>query len=312
MARHPRIRVLGSLNIDLVQRVPRLPAPGETMRALDFHIFIGGKGANQACAAARLGAPAEMAGCLGADVFGRQLREELSAAGVDMSRVRTGELASGTATILVLPGGQNVIVISAGANGEVTVPVALDAVGDLEDGDILLCQLEIPLESVEAAVSEAYRRGVVTILDPAPACPLPAALLQAVTILTPNQTEAGLLLARPAVESLSDAREAAAALRQLGPRLVILKLGEQGCLVSDGAESTWMPGFQVVAVDTTAAGDAFNGALATALARGETLLAAARFACAAAAVSVTRPGAAPSLASLAEVESMLALQTGRS
>ncbi len=301
----PRIRVLGSLNIDLVQRVPRMPRPGETLRAIDFQTFIGGKGANQACAAAKLGAVSEMAGCIGADVFGHQLMDELKAMGVDMSRVRTGQLPSGTATILVLPDGENVIVISSGANGEVSVPVAIDAVEDLRSGDILMCQLEIPLESVAAAMQQAYRQGVTTILDPAPACPLPGPLLHAVTILTPNQTEAGMLLSKPAVESVSDARQAAASLRQLGPRQVILKLGEQGCLVSDGAETTWVPGFSVSAVDTTAAGDAFNGALATALTRGQSLLSAARFACAAAALSVTRHGAAPSMASLAEVESFL-------
>ncbi|HCC57000.1 MAG TPA: ribokinase [Solibacterales bacterium] len=308
----PRIRVLGSLNIDLVQRVPRMPRPGETLRAIDFQTFIGGKGANQACAAAKLGAVSEMAGCIGADVFGHQLMDELKAMGVDMSRVRTGQLPSGTATILVLPDGENVIVISSGANGEVSVPVAIDAVEDLRSGDILMCQLEIPLESVAAAMQQAYRQGVTTILDPAPACPLPGPLLHAVTILTPNQTEAGMLLSKPAVESVSDARQAAASLRQLGPRQVILKLGEQGCLVSDGAETTWVPGFSVSAVDTTAAGDAFNGALATALTRGQSLLSAARFACAAAALSVTRHGAAPSLACLAEVESLLASHTSTS
>lgn len=309
---HHRIRVLGSLNIDLVQRVPRMPRPGETLRSLDFQTFLGGKGANQAAAAARLGAAAEMAGCIGADVFGQQLRDELSRMGVDLSRVRTGRLPSGTATILVLPDGENAIVISPGANGEVTAPMALEAVEDLGPGDILLCQLEIPIEAVQTALQRAWAAGAATVLDPAPACALPAALLQTVTILTPNQTEAGILLEKASVGSVSDAREAALALRRLGPRQVILKLGEQGCVVADGAEAAWVPAFPVTAVDTTAAGDAFNGALATALTRGQTLLGAARFACAAAALSVTRRGAVPSLASLAEVEALLASHPGTS
>ena len=292
---HPRILVLGSLNIDLVQRVPRMPQPGETLRALDFQTFIGGKGANQACAASKLGALTQMAGCVGGDVFGTQLITELKKLGVDTSRVRSGQLPTGTATILVLPNGENVIVISAGSNGEVSTAMALDTVSDLRQGDILLCQLEIPIDSVEAALQKARRQQATTILDPAPACALSPTLLQAVTILTPNQSEAGLLLSKPPIETIAEGREAAVALRRLGPDIVILKMGEQGCVVADDVANTLVPGFKVTAIDTTAAGDAFNGALATALTRGETLLHAARFACAAGALSVTRPGAVSSL-----------------
>ncbi len=300
-----RILVLGSLNIDLVQRVPRMPQAGETLRALDFRTFVGGKGANQACAAARLGAPTQMAGCVGRDVFGAQLTDELKKLGIDMSAVRTGQLPSGTATILVLPNGENVIVISPGANGEVSAPMALETAADLRQDDILLCQLEIPIDSVEAALQKGRQQQATTILDPAPACALPPSLLQAVTILTPNQTEAGLLLAKPPIQTVADAREAAAALRRLGPDIVILKMGEQGCVVADDVAITLIPGFQVTAVDTTAAGDAFNGALAVALTRGRRLLAAARFACAAAALSVTRPGAVNSMPTLSQVEALL-------
>lgn len=276
------------------------------MCALDFQLFVGGKGANQAYAAAKLGAASEMAGCVGSDGFGHRLRDELRSAGVDITRVRDGRLPSGTATIMVLPDGENVIVISSGANGEITVPVAIEAVDDLRSGDVLLCQLEIPIEAIDAAMQRAWGHGVTTVLDPAPACPLPAALLKAITILTPNQTEAGMLLAKPPVESVSEAREAALALRELGPRKVIIKLGAQGCVVLDDEAATWVPGFSVDAIDATAAGDAFNGALATALTRGQALLDATRFACAAAAISVTRLGATPSLACLAEVETLLA------
>ena len=302
--------MIGSLNIDLVQRVPRMPHPGETLRAIDFNTYVGGKGANQACAVAKLGAPVGMTGMLGDDLFGERLRRELQDLGVDMSGVGTSGSSTGTATILVLPDGENVIVISAGANADVTPEVALKAVDRLNPGDLLLCQLEIPLETVEAALQAAYKRGAITILDPAPARDLPDDLLRTVTILTPNQTEASLLVGGAGgINTLPEARAVATTLLDRGPQNVIVKMGGLGCLVADQSCIVELPGFPVEAIDTTAAGDAFNGALAVSLAEGSDLIDAARFASAAAALSVTKPGAMNSMPSRYELDRFLTLQT---
>lgn len=301
-----RILVLGSLNIDLVQRVPRLPVAGETLSGGELAIHVGGKGANQACAAARLGGQAVFAGMLGNDVFASRVRDELMQAGVDLRFVGVSQSASGTATIFVLPSGDNVIVIAPGANGFVTPQQALDATSTLQPGDFLLCQLEIPLETVAAGLSEARRRDAITMLDPAPARELPNELLQCVTILTPNQTEAALLCGGTGlIESLDQASAAAAQLRTRGPETVIVKLGEAGCLVSTGREQYAVPTFRVQAVDTTAAGDTFNGALAVALGEGVSMRDAARFANAAAALSVTKAGAIPSIPHRSAVNDLL-------
>jgi ribokinase len=302
----PRILVLGSLNIDLVQSVPRLPVPGETLRGENFAIHVGGKGANQACAAARLGGTVAFAGMLGSDVFADRVRSELNAAGVRMDFIASSPAASGTATILVLPSGDNVIVIAPGANGDVTPELATRAASTLGPGDFLLCQLEIPMQSVVAGLATAHERGAITILDPAPAALLPDALLQTVAILTPNQTEASLLLgAERPVESMQDAAAAAQTLRSRGPATVIVKMGEAGCFVSSAQESKPIAGFRVDAIDTTAAGDTFNGALAVALSEGRSLLQAASFANAAGALSVTKRGAIPSLPLRSEVDRLM-------
>ncbi len=220
-----RIRVLGSLNIDLVQQVPRLPALGETLAGTDFAVLVGGKGNNQAAAACLLGGCVEMAGMIGDDLFGERLINQLLKIGVDVQRIRKSQKPSGTATILVLPDGENAIVIAAGANAEVDPAMAEASAADLRAGDFLLCQLEIPLGSVGAAMSKAKRNGATTILDPAPAQSLEPALLENIAILTPNQTEAGMLLGAAAVESIDDARQAAQRLRDRGPGIVIIKLG---------------------------------------------------------------------------------------
>ena len=306
------ILVLGSLNIDLVQRVARLPQAGETLPGADLQTFPGGKGANQACAAAMLGGRVRMAGCIGNDVFAGRLIDALQTAGVDTRLVRRTDTASGSAVIFVLPNGENSIVISPGANAEMSAEAALAAIATLTAGDLLLCQLEIPFEVVEVAIRAASQRQVVTILDPAPARHLPDELLAAVSILTPNQTEAAMLAnCRTAPAGM---REAESCTRQLHARgaTVIVKMGEQGCLVSTPEGVTIIPGFAVDAVDTTAAGDTFNGALAVALASGEALRNAATFANAAAALSVTKAGAISSLPSRAEVERFLASAPTRS
>jgi len=302
-----RILVLGSLNIDLVQRVPRMPAPGETIRGEDLQVFAGGKGANQACAAALLGAHAEMAGMVGDDAFAARLIAELQGAGVHTRGVQTSSKPSGSATILVLPDGENVIVISPGANANISIETALSAVESLGPEDFLLCQLEIPLPAVAAALKAAHRNQVRTILDPAPAVTLPHDLFSSISILTPNQSEASILLGwdKP-VETLTDAETAARELLARGSQTVIVKMGREGCIAANSEGTLHAPGFAVEAVDTTAAGDTFNGALSVALSEDKSLQDALRFANAAAALSVTRPGAVSGIPTRSEVEAFLA------
>jgi ribokinase len=304
---HRQILVVGSLNADLVQRTARLPRPGETVAGSDLEVFCGGKGSNQACAAGRLGGSVSMAGAVGNDAFGARLRAELSAAGVGLSRVANSSRATGVASIFVLPSGENAIVLSPGANEDVSAEMALEAVESMGPGDLLLCQLEIPIGAVTAALAAARRRGVVTILDPAPARAIPAKALTDVDILTPNQTEAALLLGETAdeVTSMAHARAAAARLLEKGPKAVIVKMGGAGCLVAAENAFTEIAGYSVEAIDTTAAGDAFNGALAVALSEGADLVEAARFANGAAALSVTRAGAMASLPNRQQVNEFL-------
>ena len=304
-----QILVLGSLNIDLVQTLPRVPAPGETLQGGGLRIFPGGKGANQACAAAMLssgGGSVRMAGMVGNDVFADRLLGELHSAGVNAELVRQADTSSGSAVIFVLPNGENTIVISPGANGEVSPELAVEAVDTLQPGDLLLCQLEVPLAAVQAALQRAHERQIVTILDPAPACHLPDDLLSAVTILTPNQTEAALLMGTTVALDNATALEAAArSLRSRGARTVIIKMGGEGSLLFHDGQTIVTPAFPVAAVDTTAAGDTFNGALAVALAEGAAIRDAVRFASAAAALSVTKAGAIPSIPRRAGVEALL-------
>ncbi len=298
-----QIFVFGSLNIDLVQRVERLPVAGETLAGERLQIFSGGKGANQACAAARLGGSVCMSGRVGEDAFGARLKAELAQSGVDVSRVEESRAETGAAIILVLPSGENVIVISPGANGTVTAEDATAALSEGRPGDILLCQLEVPIEATLQALRTAREHQMIGMLDPAPAKAIPKQALPLVSILVPNQTEAASLLGRDEhdSESAETARGLALELRQHGPEVVILKMGRQGCLVAAGEEVTAVAGHSVEAVDTTAAGDTFSGGLAAELSRGADLEAAVRFANAAAALCVTKPGAMNSIPTRAEV-----------
>ena len=307
MSRHADIVVLGSLNADLVQKVSRIPDPGETLEGGNLETFGGGKGANQAFAAARLAGRAAMIGQVGDDYLGRLLTENLRAAGVDTSAVGLSDQPTGAATIWVLPDGENVIVISPGANATLSRELAASRLSALHGMRYLLCQLETPIETVERALSLAKRAGAATILDPAPARTLPRTLLRSVDILTPNESEALTLLESQdsTIETEAQAREAAKQLLELGVQTVILKLGREGCVVAGDGISEHLPGFRVEAVDTTAAGDTFNGALAAALAGGESLFGAARFANAAAALSTTKPGAQNSVPDRDEVERLL-------
>ena len=305
------IIVVGSLNMDLVVRAPRLPLAGETITGSVFNTVPGGKGANQAVAAARLGAAVRMIGCVGEDAFGSALRASLEREGIDAAAVkRVSGVASGTASITVLPDGENTIVVAPGANAYMDA-AAIEA-ASFADAAAVLAQLEIPMGANIAAAERARECGVPFFLDPAPASPLPDALLRNTTWLTPNESEAVALLrdtGAPSVERVdtSTARDVGAHLLSLGVRNVALKMGAAGVYVAgqDVTSPTMVPGFPVRAVDTTAAGDAFNGAFAVALAGGQDPAAAARFAAAAAAVSVTREGAQPSIATRDEVYAML-------
>ena len=308
MNNRSRIFVVGSANMDMVLRVPRFPHAGETLAGSDLDLFPGGKGANQACAAARLGGDIRFVGCVGSDIFGAQLLESLREAGVDISRVRTLSRATGCASIYVAPDGQNSIVISPGANAGVNSEHVSDALRDLNSSDFVLLQLEIPFETVRLTLEKARSVGATSIFDPAPARKLDRGVLQLVSLLTPNQTEAGILLER---ENVADEQEDCNLIRlasqtlKLGPASVIFKLGEAGCAICSDGSATRVSAYSVKAVDTTGAGDVFNGALAVALAEGRSMPAAARFANAAAALSVTRPGAQASIPGRDEVDKFM-------
>jgi ribokinase len=298
-----RVAVVGSLNMDLVARAPRLPHPGETLAGHAFAQVAGGKGGNQAVAAARLGAQVAMIGCVGADPNGAQLRAGLETEGIDCGAVATSETAStGVALIIVDDGSQNAIVIVAGSNGEVTPQTIAQHEAVLAAADVVVCQLETPPDAVRAALAAARRLGRTVILNPAPATgPLPADWLPLIDYLIPNELEAATLTGLP-VNSPADAAQAAEALRDAGARNVLVTLGAQGVYAAlEGAGASHYPAPQVRAVDTTAAGDTFIGGLAAQLAEGAPVDAAIRFAQRAAALSVTRAGAQPSIPHRAEL-----------
>src|SRR5437763_14957030 len=296
--------------MDFVVSVDRLPAPGETVLGRDFRMIPGGKGANQACAAGKLGADSvrvKLIGRVGYDVFADHLKASLSAAGVDVTGVHAMRAQpTGVALIWVDRQGQNSIVVASGANHELAAADVESMRKALRGAALALFQLETPLDTVEAALKLAREEGAITMLDPAPAHPLPARLLAAVDILTPNQSEALLLCGRPpAPVSLDQARELAESLRRQGPRTIIVKLGERGCLLLNEAGPRHFPGYAVEVRDTTAAGDTFNAALAVVMAEGRSIEEAIPFANAAAAISVTRLGAQTSAPSRAELEEFL-------
>jgi ribokinase len=304
------IAVVGSLNMDFVVGVNRLPAPGETVLGRDFQMIPGGKGANQACAAARLAADTvqvRMVGRVGYDTFGDHLKASLSAAGVDVSAVHAARShATGVALIWVDASGQNSIVVAPGANHALIASETEGMRSVFHGARLALFQLESPLDTVMAALKIARDEGACTILDPAPALPLPRDLLANVDILTPNESEASLLLGLPLRRvAACDAPALARSLRERGPAAVVLKLGDQGCFYSNGEAEIFCAAFPVIARDATAAGDVFNAALAVALAEDRPIAEALRFANAAAAISVTRIGAQASVPSRAEVDQFL-------
>ncbi|MDP8982204.1 MAG: ribokinase [Acidobacteriota bacterium] len=306
-----RIIVVGSLNMDFVVSVERLPAPGETVLGGGFQMIPGGKGANQAVAVGKLAGPGtdtRMVGRVGQDVFADHLKASLVSGGVDAGAVlATQDQPTGVALIWVDKQGQNSIVVASGANHSLAA-ADVDAMRPLFSGSrFVLFQLETPLDTVIRALALAREQGAQTILDPAPAQPLSEELLAQVDVLTPNETEASLFLGLPPGRvSLSEAPSLARRLRERGPRCVVLKLGDQGCFYCSGEAEMASASFPVEARDTTAAGDIFNAALAVALAEDRPIADALRFANAAAAISVTRTGAQASVPTRSEVDAFLA------
>ncbi|GID05510.1 ribokinase [Pseudomonas sp. 008] len=301
-----KVVVIGSLNMDLVTRAPRLPRGGETLIGQSFATVSGGKGANQAVAAARLGAQVSMVGCVGSDAYGEALRGALLAERIDCQAVSTVEDSSGVALIVVDDNSQNAIVIVAGANGALT-PEVIDRFDNvLQMADVIICQLEVPDATVGHALKRGRELGKTVILNPAPASrPLPADWYAAIDYLIPNESEASALSGLP-VDSLSTAEAAATRLIAMGAGKVIITLGAQGSLFANGTRFEHFPAPKVKAVDTTAAGDTFVGGFAAALAAGKSEAEAIRFGQVAAALSVTRAGAQPSIPTLSDVQAFKA------
>lgn len=290
----PKILVVGSSNTDMIVKVPRIPRPGETLLGGKFVTAAGGKGANQAVGAARAGGDVTFIARVGHDMFG-----ERAVAGFVRDRInvkyifRDAHSPSGVALIFVAESGENSIAVAGGANSRLSAADVKRAKTAFASAEVVLMQLETPLPTVLAAAELAAKSGVRLILNPAPSRPLPDRLLRRVSILTPNESEAESLTGIK-VNSTPSAAKAAARLQKRGVQTVIVTLGPRGALVAGRDGMRLVPGFQVKPVDTTAAGDVFNGALAVALGEGRSLTEAVGFANAAAAISVTRMGAQPS------------------
>lgn len=300
-----QILVVGSLNADLVVRAPRFPQPGETISGEDLQVIPGGKGANQAVAAARLGANVSMLGRVGKDNFGDFLLDNLKQNNVDTASIQRDDAATGTATIIVDANGQNSIVLSPGANGKVT-PADVDH-ASFPKGGLLLLQLEIPTPTVLRAAQRARENGTRVILNPAPAQQLPDELIALADFLIPNEPELSLLAHQP-VTDLASAEKAANLLLERGAKNVIVTLGSKGALIVGKETRKHVDSFPVKVVDTTAAGDAFIGGFATSLLEDKSLEESVRFGCACGALAVTKFGAQPSLPTKQEVEQFVGAQ----
>ena len=308
-----RIAVVGSLNVDSVVRLQQFPKAGETVVGASHHLFPGGKGANQAYAAGLLltntNVQVDMVGQVGGDAHAEWLRASLHSVGVRTQGVLTDDsVSSGVAIIGIESGGQNRIIVVPGSNGTFT-PERFAQVQQVADqAHFVLLQLEIPLATVQVAAARARARGATVILDPAPAQPLPSGLLAAADFITPNESELRTLGHLPPSESamtFQEAQAGAETLVRLGARNVLVKMGNQGAACWGQAGNFHWPAFSVVAVDTTAAGDAFNAGLAAALAEGMTLQDAGHYACATAALAVTRAGAQPAMPARHEVRGLV-------
>jgi len=302
----PKITVVGSSNTDMIIKIARLPKPGETVLGGKFSMAAGGKGANQAVAAARAGGQVTFVARVGNDLFGRQALEGFLDDEIQTRFVSTDpNAASGIALIFVDETGENSIAVASGANAELSSTDIAHAKETITSAQILLLQLEVPKATVAAAIDLASQAGVPVILNPAPAQPLEEGILKRVSIITPNETEAELLTGIRIVDDASLAK-AAGSLLAAGVNTAIVTLGPRGAFIAQRGREQFIPSFQVDAVDTTAAGDVFNGALAVLLSEGKDLPVAVRFANAAAALSVTKLGAKPSAPHRTEIEEFLA------
>lgn len=299
-----KIVVIGSSNTDMVVRCQRMPRPGETVLGGEFMMNPGGKGANQVVAVARLGGDAAFIGKVGNDLFGRQTREQLSGEGIDVAHLGTAaHCASGVALINVDAEGENSISVASGANAQLS-PADIDAAEELiADAAIVLMQLEVPVATVTHAAKIAKKHGVMVVLNPAPApaTPLPDELLENVDIMIPNRTELELISGMPCTASVTAAVERMGA---LGVPTLVITLGSAGAMICRGGESTMVPSFKVMAVDTTAAGDTFCGGLCVALSEGKNIDEAVLFGNLAASLTVTRAGAQQAIPTRAEVDSV--------
>ena len=300
----PRLLVVGSANMDLVVKAPRMPVRGETVMGGEFSTVRGGKGANQALACARMGAEVWMLGCVGRDAFGEALVAGLASDGVRCDLMRRHETSpSGIAVIIVEATGENSIVVATGANGELTAE-DVARVPDFGSFDAVLTQLEAPLPAVEATLAAAREHGVLSLLDAGPPTAAARGLVGAADVLSPNETEAKALLGlSPGAEF--DPLDAAERLLAAGAPRVVMKLGAEGALVAEPDRRERVPAFRVEAVDTTGAGDAFTAALAVSLARGDSLLRATTVGAAAGALAATVFGAAPSMPTCEAVEQFM-------
>ena len=299
--------VVGSINTDLVSVTEKIPLVGETVLGKTFEIHPGGKGANQAVAAARLGYPVQLIGRVGTDSFGRDAVRHLANAGVDTRYIRTSEGSSGIAVICVSATGENSIIVTPGSNWSVTPHDIDENLQVIREAGIVLAQLEIPIETVEYLAETCAREGVPIMLDPAPACDIPSAMFKNIAWFTPNQTEAAFFANSEQVDPQSLIRE----LLNKGVRGVVLKLGSEGAFIACDVTSVALPAFPVNAIDSTAAGDAFNGAFAVGLLEGMSPSESGRFASAVAAISVTRRGAQESMPTRAEVKEFVAEHSSR-
>ncbi|CAI1145747.1 ribokinase [Serratia proteamaculans] len=303
-----KLVVLGSINADHILNIEQFPQPGETVIGKQYKVAFGGKGANQAVAAGRSGADIAFIACVGADDIGERVRQQLATDRIDTQPIEAiADSTTGVALIFVNAEGENVIGIDAGANAAVTPDYLARYQQKVIDADALLMQLESPLETVIAAASLAKQHQTQVILNPAPARELPDELLAMIDMITPNETEAQRLTGI-AVNNDDDAARAAQALHDKGIATVIITLGSRGVWLSENGKGKLVPGFKVKAVDTIAAGDTFNGALVTALLEGKVMADAVRFAHAAAAIAVTRPGAQPSVPWREEIDTFLQQQ----
>jgi ribokinase len=308
MTTSAKLAVLGSINADHILNLAHFPRPGETVIGKQYHIAFGGKGANQAVAAGRAGADIAFIACVGADDIGERIRQQLQQDRIDTAPVETdADESTGVAMIFVNGEGENNIGIYSGANAALTPARVAQHQQVIADADALLMQLESPLESVLAAAKIARAQQTQVILNPAPATALSDELLALIDIITPNETEAEILTGI-AVKSDEDAARAAAALHAKGIATVLITLGRRGVWLSEQGNGVRIPGFSVQAIDTIAAGDTFNGAFITARLEGVAMHDAVRFAHAAAAIAVTRPGAQPSVPWRTEIDAFLQQQ----